>query len=119
MAILLSISSIMLHLNCVQRIYLDELGEAAERSIGVKVVKLVIESERTAVDSAKGLIEQAKQQINEAAIQRNLIDLIETIIIYKLPQKSRQEIEKMLGLGDLKQTNKMTFDEKITVWKVI
>ena len=46
----------MLHLNCVQRIYLDELGEAADRSIGVKVVKLVIESERTAVASAKDLI---------------------------------------------------------------
>jgi predicted transposase/invertase (TIGR01784 family) len=94
----------MLNLNRVQRIYLDELGEAADRSLGVRVVKLVIESERTAVTSAKGLIEQARQQITDEAIQRNLIDLIETIIIYKLPQKSRQEIEIMLGLGDLKQT---------------
>jgi predicted transposase/invertase (TIGR01784 family) len=94
----------MLHLNCVRRIYLDELGEAADRSIGVRVVKLVIESERTAVELAKELIEQAKQQINDEVIQRNLIDLIETIIIYKLPQKNRQEIERMLGLGDLKQT---------------
>jgi predicted transposase/invertase (TIGR01784 family) len=94
----------MLHLNRVQRVYLNELGEAANRSLGVKIVKLVIESERTAVASAKELIEQARQQIIDEAIQRNLIDLIETIIVYKLPQKSRQEIERMLGLGDLKQT---------------
>ncbi|MEQ8960372.1 MAG: DUF2887 domain-containing protein, partial [Coleofasciculus sp. C2-GNP5-27] len=32
------------------------------------------------------------------------IDLIETIIVYKLPQKSREEIEGMLGLSELKQT---------------
>ena len=94
----------MLHLNRVRRIYLDELGEGADRSLGVKVVKLVIESEKTAVASAKELIEQARKQITDEAIQRNLIDLIETIIVYKLPQKSRQEIERMLGLGDLKQT---------------
>jgi predicted transposase/invertase (TIGR01784 family) len=30
--------------------------------------------------------------------------LIETIVVYKLLQKSRQEIEAMLGLGDLKET---------------
>ena len=31
-------------------------------------------------------------------------DLIETIMVYKLPQKSREEIEAMFGLSDLKQT---------------
>ena len=36
--------------------------------------------------------------------QKNLIDLIETIIIYKLQLKSREEIEAMLDLKDLKQT---------------
>jgi predicted transposase/invertase (TIGR01784 family) len=30
--------------------------------------------------------------------------LIETIAVYKFPQKSRQELETMLGLGDLKET---------------
>ncbi|MFN7524565.1 MAG: Rpn family recombination-promoting nuclease/putative transposase, partial [Dolichospermum sp.] len=33
-----------------------------------------------------------------------LINLIETIIVYKLPKKSRKEIEAMLGLSELKQT---------------
>ncbi|BAB76696.1 DUF2887 domain-containing protein [Anabaena sp. FACHB-709] len=31
-------------------------------------------------------------------------ELIETIIFYKFPQKSRQEIAEMFGLSELKQT---------------
>ena len=88
----------------VQRIYLDELSEAAERSLGVGVVKLVIEPEQTAGDQARRLIAQARVQLTDAAVQRDLINLIETIIVYKLPQKSREEIAAMLNLSELKQT---------------
>jgi predicted transposase/invertase (TIGR01784 family) len=88
----------------VRRIYLDELEEAAERSLGVKVVKLVIEPAETAGEQARQLIVQAKQQLDDAAVKRDLINLIETIIVYKLPQKSREEIAAMLNLSELKQT---------------
>jgi predicted transposase/invertase (TIGR01784 family) len=94
----------LLTLNRVRRIYLDELGEAAESSLGVGVVKLVIEPEQTAGELARRLIEQARQQLTDETTQRDLINLIETIIVYKLPQKSREEIEAMLGLSELKQT---------------
>jgi len=94
----------ILALNQVQLIYLDELDETATNSLGVGVVKLVIESEKEAVNRAKSLISQAKEEIMEANIQENLIDLIETIIVYKLPQKTRKEIETMLGLSELKKT---------------
>jgi len=94
----------LLTLDGVRRIYLDELGEAAELSLGVGVVKLVIEGEETAPELARRLIEQARQQLSTVATRRDLIDLIETIIVYKLPQKSREEIEAMLGLSELKQT---------------
>ncbi len=40
----------------------------------------------------------------EAEVSRKLVELIETIIVYKFPQKSQAEIQAMLGLGDLKQT---------------
>ena len=94
----------MLALNRVRRIYLDELGEAADTSLGVSVVKLVIEPEETAGELARRLIEQARQQLTEEAVKRDLIKLIETIIVYKLPKKSRKEIEAMLGLSELKHT---------------
>lgn len=94
----------LVNLQQVRRVYLDELGEGAESSLGVGVVKLVIEEEETAPELARRLVEQARQELSDEATRRDLIDLIETIIVYKLPQKSREEIEAMLGLNELKQT---------------
>lgn len=94
----------LLALNWVRRIYLDELEEATERSLGVEIVKLVIEPEETAGQLARQLIEQAQQQLTDETLQRELINLIETIIVYKLPKKSREEIAAMLGLSEIKQT---------------
>ncbi|MFO0051581.1 MAG: Rpn family recombination-promoting nuclease/putative transposase, partial [Dolichospermum sp.] len=73
-------------------------------SLGVGVVKLVIETEESAPALARRLIAQANQQLTDTKIKRDLINLIETIIVYKLPKKSREEIEDMLGLSELKQT---------------
>ncbi len=53
---------------------------------------------------AKILIERAKQQPLDINVQRTIIELIETVIVYKFPKLTRQEIESMLGLNDLKQT---------------
>lgn len=64
----------------------------------------MIETEETAPALARQLIAQAKQQLVDAATKRDFINLIETIIVYKLPQKSREEIEAMLGLNELKQS---------------
>ncbi|MDB9316032.1 DUF2887 domain-containing protein, partial [Spirulina sp. CS-785/01] len=47
---------------------------------------------------------KAQDILPSAPIQRDIIDLIETIVVYKLPQASREEIAEMLGLTDLKQT---------------
>ncbi|MEG4113143.1 Rpn family recombination-promoting nuclease/putative transposase [Microcoleus sp. Pol12A6] len=88
----------------VQRIYLDELPEAADRSLGVKVVKLVIEPAETAAEQARQSIAMARQQLSDPTVLRDLINLIETIIVYKLPQKSREEIAAMLNLSELRQT---------------
>jgi len=93
----------LLSLPTVQRIYLDEL-ESEEPNLGLGVVKLIMEQERTALGRAKGLIEQAKQELTDDVIREKLIDLIKTIFVYKLPEKSRKEIEAMFGLSELKQT---------------
>ncbi|MGB3266795.1 MAG: Rpn family recombination-promoting nuclease/putative transposase [Microcoleus sp.] len=88
----------------VQRIYLDELPESADRSLGVKVVKLVIEPAETVAEQARQSIAMARQQLSDPIVLRDLINLIETIIVYKLPQKSREEIAAMLNLSELRQT---------------
>ncbi|BAY83006.1 hypothetical protein NIES267_24920 [Calothrix parasitica NIES-267] len=94
----------MLNPQRVTRVYLDELNQLQTSSVGIGTVKLVIEPQNTAAAKAKELITSAQQQITDASTQRELIQLIETIIVYKFPRLSRKEIEKMLGLGELKQT---------------
>jgi predicted transposase/invertase (TIGR01784 family) len=88
----------------VQRLYLDELEVGDEPSLGVSMARLVVESEERAPEQARGLIAKAQQNIGDRMVQREIIELIETIVFYKFPKKSRQELEAMLGLGDLKET---------------
>ncbi|MES1024708.1 Rpn family recombination-promoting nuclease/putative transposase [Gloeocapsa sp. BRSZ] len=94
---------VLLESTKVQRIYLDELDPQANQSLGVGIVQLVVESHDNTPHRAKQLIKQARQ--NAAALTRQvIIDLIETIVVYKFPKLSRQEIEDMLQLNELKQT---------------
>ncbi|MEC4852124.1 MAG: DUF2887 domain-containing protein [Jaaginema sp. PMC 1079.18] len=38
------------------------------------------------------------------ASQKSLLELVERILVYKLPQTRREEIERMFSLDDLRQT---------------
>ncbi|NMF64825.1 Rpn family recombination-promoting nuclease/putative transposase [Brasilonema octagenarum] len=84
----------------VQRIYLDELGTAAENSLQLAVVQLIIEREETAVDRGRELILRAKQQLADEATRTQIVELIETILLYKFTQLSREELAAMLGIDD-------------------
>ncbi len=88
----------------VSRIYLDELGEAADQSLGVGIVKLVVETKKKAINCARQLLNRARQEIADEATRRQVVELIETILLYKLPQMTRQELEAMFGLDELKKT---------------
>ncbi|MEH2456464.1 Rpn family recombination-promoting nuclease/putative transposase [Nostoc sp.] len=88
----------------VTRIYLDELGETASLPIGIATIKLVIENEDTTITTARELIDRTKQAVNLQLPQKQLLELIETILVYKFPNISREEIEAMFGLSELKQT---------------
>ena len=88
----------------ITRIYLDELGEEELDYLGIGMINLVVESEETAIPQAKELYQKAQNQLTDEGIKREFIDLIESIIVYKFPQKSREEIEAMFELADLKKT---------------
>lgn len=94
----------IVRLSRVRRIYLDELAKDSTQTLGVAVLRLIIEGEATAIAQAQSLVERAREELIDEATQKNLIDLITTIIIYKLPHKQREEIEAMFTLGDLKKT---------------
>ena len=88
----------------VQRFYLNEIGEAAEQSLGVGIMQLIVLSKKNTGETARQLIAKAKQELPDASLQRKVIELIETIVVYKFPNSSREEIEAMLALSELKKT---------------
>lgn len=88
----------------VRRVYLNELGEIPKQSIGIGTLKLLILPEARAVEQARILIDRVRQEIADEFVKGEYLQLIETIIFYKLPSMSREEIAAMFGLSDLKQT---------------
>ena len=47
---------------------------------------------------------QVKQQFSDEPYRLQLLNLLETIVLAKLPQMSRQELEAMFGVDDLRKT---------------
>ena len=88
----------------VTRIYLDELGETASLPIGIATIKLVVENEDKAIQEARELITRTRQEVDSVRRQQQLLQLIETILVYKFPSMDIEEIQEMFGLSDLKQT---------------
>jgi predicted transposase/invertase (TIGR01784 family) len=89
----------------LQRLYLDRLPPEWEgRSLEVRAIQLMGVRKDIVADQAKSLIDQVRAESNSATTLKAVLELINTIFIYKFPNLTRQEIETMLGLSELKQT---------------
>ncbi|MCT7949065.1 Rpn family recombination-promoting nuclease/putative transposase [Ancylothrix sp. C2] len=87
----------------VYRVYLDELGDSAYQSVGLGLIKLIVEAQENAIEKARQLYETVQARIEDQASQRRVLQLIETILITKLPL-TREEVEAMFSLDELKNT---------------
>ncbi len=88
----------------VRRIYLDELSSESSPPIGIATVKLIVTSEHTAIIEARELVERTRLEINSPIKQQQLLQLIETILLYKFPTMTKEEMEKMFSISELKNT---------------
>jgi predicted transposase/invertase (TIGR01784 family) len=80
----------------ITRVYLNELGERENLPIGLGLMVLTtLEGER-AKSEARTLISQAQGN-------RDIINLVSTIVLYKFDTLSRDEVDLMLGI-ELQQT---------------
>jgi len=86
----------------ILRFYLEELREG--ESLGISMLQLIIAPTARAIEQGKQLIPRIREELPKLKQQQELLELIETILVYKLPQVSRKEIEAMFSLSDLKQT---------------
>jgi predicted transposase/invertase (TIGR01784 family) len=94
----------LLDAGLVQRFYLEELPELPGAPLGFSILHLIGQAEDQAVTVARNLVARAKAEIADTAFQADLVQLIETVIIYKLRHLSREEIQTMLQISDLRDT---------------
>jgi predicted transposase YdaD len=92
-------------LNCqrLQRVYLEDLVDRETDSFAINIIQLILSTESQGVTMARQLGEKIEQE-NDPEIQEQVLELIETVLVYKFPKLSRQEIEAMFTYSDLKQT---------------
>ncbi|PZV25996.1 MAG: hypothetical protein DCF12_12095 [Snowella sp.] len=83
------------------RIYLDELPSG---SIGVGLIQLILAQEAQAPLLVQQLLARAKTEIANPLVARGIIELLETVLVSKFAKLSREEIQSMFLLTDIKQT---------------
>ena len=87
-------------------IYLDEIENRDDLPISLGIVKLVMTAPNTqqVQEELPSLFAKLPQQISDPVQEREIFDFIETILLYKFPKFSREEIETMFKLSDLRQS---------------
>jgi predicted transposase/invertase (TIGR01784 family) len=85
----------------VIRIYLDELPSG---SIAISLIALIVSQEKQASGLVAEIMQRTRIEIADAAVRQGIIELLETILVSKFSKLSRQEIEAMFQLSDIKQT---------------
>jgi predicted transposase/invertase (TIGR01784 family) len=88
----------------VHRVYLDDFKDSSTESLGIGLMQLIMADTIDAIAKANELLTKTQPLSKTDAKFAAIIEAIETIIVYKFPSLSREEIEKMLGLSELRQT---------------
>jgi predicted transposase YdaD len=80
------------------------LDEVRSGSIGVGLIQLILAQDVQAPVLVQQLLQRAKTEIADPLVTRDIIDLLETVLVSKCAQLSRKEIQAMFLLSDIKQT---------------
>ena len=80
------------------------MPELANAPLGLSILYLIRREESEAPAVARELVARVKKEIADASLRNDLIELIETVIIYKLAWFSREEIQAMLHVKDIRET---------------
>ncbi len=88
----------------VKRIYLNELTVDENTPLGVQIIHLIVTKKKQFLETSNKLIQQVKQQFTDEQTRLEMLNLLETIILTKLPKMSRKELENMFGVNDLRKT---------------
>jgi len=82
---------------------LNQISKVSATSIGGNLIDLIVCPASQAPDKVVNLRTRL-ENLTEPTLQGLLVDLMETVLVYKFAHLSRKEIEAMFGLSELKQT---------------
>lgn len=83
---------------------MDELPALPDAPLGLAIVSLIGQTDVQASETARTLVARAKNEIDDESLRTHLIELIETVIMYKLPRLGREEIQAMLQIHDIRES---------------
>ena len=95
---------VLLNSEQVTKFYLNEIDSQEPLPLGIATMKLVLESKRRTARVVRELVERTKQEIGDSEKQQDMLELIKTIVLYKMPLISRQEFGRMFSTFDIKRT---------------
>jgi predicted transposase/invertase (TIGR01784 family) len=88
----------------VTSIYLEDLQDQPNLPLGLELIQLTVEPKRRAKAFAQQLVQRVHQETGQPLATTRLLDLIETILVYKFGSLTTKELEAMFGLSELKKT---------------
>ena len=94
-----------LNLPQIHRIYLEDYQNRSDLSPSLEFIRLIASDKQQTISQAKALAERLDK------IDLDGLDLIETILVYKLPHLNREEIRKMLSVYEIKLQDTRFYQE--------
>jgi predicted transposase/invertase (TIGR01784 family) len=88
----------------VTRIYLDKLPPPGEQQIGLGLLEMIVAPPEQALAQARAWLGRVPQVKKSVAQRRQLIELIELILLGHFPRLNRKELERMLQIKDFRET---------------
>jgi len=93
----------MITSNRIIRVYLEDWLNQETNSLTIAIIQLILAPENKAPEFARQINNKVQQEPN-TDLQDQVVKFIETVLVYKFPKLSRQEIEAMFTFNDLKNT---------------
>ena len=86
------------------RIFLDELPPPLPEMFELGVLELIAAKPDAALAKAQSLVPQVMASARPEHYRRLVIQFIETVILCQFPKWSREEVEKMIQVSDIRET---------------
>jgi len=86
----------------LKRYYLEDLRQQNDLPLGLELLRLIVTPERESESEARRVLRRAREEAG--AQQKEMIESVETVLVYKFPQLGRKELERMFDLAAFRDT---------------